>query len=147
MSPKAAARPPSHGLYLHTTRDGTACISVTKASSTGQSKPGKRMATLRGTERDTVYPHAAAILHNEENISLTGRTGEYRAIDETTATHVQLAMMAVREAKDTHQAQRLASVVANMHNAEARWWYAHYRERTRPKNIIQAIALGLIDNC
>ena len=141
MSPKAAARPPSHGLYLHATRDGTACISITKANSTGQRRPGKRIATLRGAERDIVYPHAAAILHNEENIRLTGCTGEYHPIDETTATHVQLAMMAVREAKDTRQAQRLANVVADMHNAEARWWYAHYRERKRPKNIIQAIAL------
>ena len=141
MNPKAAARPPSHGLYLHTDRHGTHCISVTKGSTARENKPGRRLTTLRGTERDIVYPYVATILHKEENIRLTGQSAEYHQIDETTATHVQLAMMAVREADDTPLALHLANVVADMHNAEARWWYAHYRDRKRPKNIIGAIAL------
>ena len=99
------------------------------------------MTTLSGMERDIVYPYAAAILHTEEGISLSGTSDEYHPIDETTATHIQLAMMAVREANNTAQAQHLAKVIADMHNAEARWWFAHYRDRKRPKNIVQAIAL------
>ena len=50
-------------------------------------------------------------------------------------------MMAIREARDTRQAQRLARIVAGMHNSEALWWSAHYRDRGRPKRIIQAIDL------
>ena len=141
MSPKAAARPPSHGVYLHPGRGGKLAVSVTRADSRGRKRPGRRLTTLTGLERDIAYPHLAAILRNEEEINLAGKTGEFHPIDETTAVHLQLAMMAVRETRDTAQAQYLAKVVADMHNAEARWWYAHYRDRNRPKNIIGAIAL------
>ena len=141
MSAKAAARPPSHGVYLHAGRGGKPAVSVTKADSRGRKRPGRRLTTLTGLERDIAYPYLAAILRNEEEINLAGKTGEFHLIDETTAVHLQLAMMAVRETRDTAQAQYLAKVVAEMHNAEARWWYAHYRDRHRPKNIIGAIAL------
>ena len=141
MIPKAAVRPPNRGIYLHADRRGILCISVTRASTTGRHKPGRRLSTLRGLERDIAYPHLAAILRNEEDINLAGQNGEYHPIDETTASHLQLAMMAVREIDDTAQAQYLGRIVAEMHNAEARWQYAHYRDRKRPKNIIDAIAL------
>ena len=141
MSQKAAARPPSRGLHLHTDQQGNHCISVTKTSNRNGKRPGRRLTTLRGVERDIVYPHIAAILRTEEEINLEGNLGEYHPIDETTAVHLQLAMMAVRHAATTVKAQTLGRIVAEMHNAEARWWYAHYRDRHRPARIVQAIAL------
>ena len=141
MSQKATARPPSRGLHLHTDPQGRHCISVTKTSSRNRNKPGPRLKTLRGVERDIAYPHIAAILRNEEEINLSGDPGEYHLIDETTAVHLQLAMMAIRHTHATAEAQTLGRIVAEMHNAEAMWWYAHYRDRHRPARIVQAIAL------
>ena len=50
-------------------------------------------------------------------------------------------MLAVRNTSDTEQAQKLGKIVADMRNAEARWWYAHLRDRTRQANIVKAMAL------
>lgn len=141
MSPKAAVRPPNHGLLLHTNKDGALCISLTRASKRSGRKPGRYITTLKGLHRDIAYPHIATILRNEENIELDTENYQYRLIDETTAAQVRLAMLAVRKTADTEQAQKLGKIVADMHNAEARWWHAHLRDRNRPTNIIKAMAL------
>ncbi len=141
MSPKAAVRPPNHGLLLHTDKDGIRCISLTQASKRSRRKPGRYITTLKGLHRDIAYPHIATILRNEEDINLSGERHQYRLIDETTAAQVRLAMLAVRKTSDTEQAQKLGKIVADMHNAEARWWHAHLRDRNRPANIVKAMAL------
>ena len=141
MSPKAAVRPPNHGLLLHTNKDGERCITLTRASRRSRRKPGRYITTLKDLHRDIAYPHIAAILRNEENIDLNGEKYQYRLIDETTAAQVRLTMLAVRQTSDTKQAQQLGKIVADMHNAEARWWYAHLRDRSRPANIVRAMAL------
>ena len=141
MSPKAAVRPPNHGLLLHTNKDGKRCITLTRASSRSSRKPGRYITTLKDLHRDIAYPHIATILHNEENIDLNGEKHQYRLIDETTAAQVRLAMLAVRKTANTEQAQQLGKIVAEMHNAEARWWHAHLRDRNRPANIVKAMAL------
>jgi len=141
MSPKAAVRPPNHGLLLHTDKDGTRCISLTRASKHSRHKPGRYITTLKGLARDIAYPHIVTILRNEENIDLSSKNHQYRLIDETTAAQVRLAMLAIRKTDDTDQAQKLGKVVADMHNAEARWWHAHLRDRNRPSNIVKAMAL------
>ena len=141
MSPKAAVRPPNHGLLLHTNKDDKRCITLTRASSRGSRKPGRYILTLKDLQRDIVYPHIATILRNEEDMELNRERHQYRLIDETTAAQVQLAMLAVRQTADTEQAQQLGKIVADMHNAEARWWYAHLRDRNRPANIVKAMAL------
>lgn len=141
MSPKADVRPPNHGLLLHTDKDGVRCISLTQVSKRSRRKPGRYITTLKGLHRDIVYPHIVTILHNEENIELEGEKPQYRLIDETTAAQVRLAMLAVRKTPDTEQAQNLGKIVAGMHNAEARWWHAHLRDRNRPANIVKAMAL------
>ena len=141
MSPKAAVRPPSHGLLLHTDKDGERCISLTHSSKHSRRRPGRYITTLKGLHRDIVYPHIVSILRNEESIELNGMKREYRLIDETTAAQVRLAMLAVRKTANTEQAQKLGRIVAEMHNAEARWWYAHLRDRNRPANIVKAMGL------
>ena len=141
MSPKAAVRPPNHGLLVHTDKYGARCISLTRASKRSRRKPGRYITTLKGLHRDIAYPHIATILRNEENIDLNGEKRQYRLIDETTAAQVRLAMLAVRKTADTEQAQKLSKIVAEMHNAEARWWHAHLRDRNRPANIVKAMAL------
>ena len=141
MSPKAAVRPPNHGLLLHTDKDGARCISLTQASKRSRRKPGRYITTLKGLHRDIAYPHIVTILRNEENIDLNGDRHQYTLIDETTAAQVRLAMLAVRKTDDTEQAQKLGKIVADMHNAEARWWHAHLRDRNRPASIVKAMAL------
>lgn len=141
MSPKAAVRPPNHGLLVHTDKHGARCISLTRASKRSKRKPGRYITTLKGLHRDIVYPYVATILRNEENIDLNGEKRQYRLIDETTAAQVRLAMLAVRKTADTEQAQKLGRIIAEMHNAEARWWHAHLRDRSRPANIVKAMAL------
>ena len=141
MNPKSAARPPNHGLLLHSDNTGARCISLTKASKYNKRQPGHRITTLKGLQRDIVYPHIATILRNEENIQLSDAKHQYNLIDETTAAQIRLAMLAIRKTPDTRQAQKLGRIVAQMHNAEARWWHAHLRDRHRPSNIIKAMAL------
>ena len=141
MSPKAAVRPPNHGLLLHNDRHGVRCISLTQVSKRSRRKPGRYITTLKGLHRDIAYPHIATILRNEEDIDLSGEKHQYKLIDETTAAQVRLAMLAVRKTSDTDQAQKLGKIVADMHNAEARWWHAHLRDRNRPSNIVKAMAL------
>ena len=141
MSPKAAVRPPNHGLLVHTDKHGARCISLTRASKRSRRKPGRYITTLKGLHRDIAYPHIATILRNEEHIDLNGEKRQYRLIDETTAAQVRLAMLAVRKTADAQQAQKLGRIVAEMHNAEARWWHAHLRDRNRPANIVKAMAL------
>ena len=141
MSPKAAVRPPNHGLLLHTDKYGARCISLTQASKRNMRKPGRYITTLKGLHRDIAYPHIVTILRNEEEIDLSSENHQYRLIDETTAAQVRLVMLAVRKTSDTEQAQKLGKVIADMHNAEARWWHAHLRDRNRPANIVKAMAL------
>ena len=141
MSPKAAVRPPNHGLLLHTDKDGVRCISLTQASRRNRRKPGRYITTLKGLHRDIAYPHIATILRNEEDIYLSGENHQYRLIDETTAAQVRLAMLAIRKSSNTEKAHNLGKIVADMHNAEARWWHAHLRDRNRPANIVRAMAL------
>ena len=97
MSPKAAVRPPSHGLLLHTDKEGARCITLTRASKRSRRKPGRYITTLKGLHRDIAYPHIVAILRKEENIDLSGEKHQYRLMDETTAAQVRLAMLAVRK--------------------------------------------------
>ncbi len=141
MSPKAAARPPNHGLLLHSDKNGERCVTLTHASKRSRRKPGRHVITLKGLHRDIAYPHIATILRNEEHIDLSGDRHQYRLIDETTAAQVRLAMLAIRKTADTEQAHKLGKVVADMDNAEARWWHAHLRDRNRPANIVKAMAL------
>ena len=141
MSPKAAVRPPNHGVLLHTDKEGAPCISLTRASKRSRRKPGRYITTLKGLAREIAYPHIATILHNEEDIRLNSERHQYSLMDETTAAQVRLAMLAVRKTSDTEQAQRLGKIVADMDNAEARWWHAHLRDRNRPSNIVKAMAL------
>ena len=141
MSPKAAVRPPNHGLLLHTDKYGERCISLTQASKRNMRKPGRYITTLKGLHRDIAYPHIVTILRNEENIDLSGENHQYRLIDETTAAQVRLAMLAIRKTSNTEKAHNLGRIVADMHNAEARWWHAHLRDRNRPANIVKAMAL------
>lgn len=141
MSPKAAVRPPNHGLLLHIDKDGARCISLTRVSKRSRRKPGRYITTLKGLHRDIAYPHIVTILRNEEDIDLSGENHQYKLIDETTAAQVRLAMLAVRKTSNTEQAQKLGKIVADMHNAEARWWHAHLRDRNRPSNIVKAMAL------
>ena len=141
MSPKAAVRPPNHGLLLHTDKEGARCMSLTQASKRSKRKPGRYITTLKGLHRDIAYPHIATILRNEEDIELNSDRHQYRLIDETTAAQVRLAMLAIRKTSDTEKAHNLGKIVADMHNAEARWWHAHLRDRNRPANIVKAMAL------
>ena len=68
-----------------------------------------------------------------------GWTPQCRLIDETTAAQVRLAMLAIRKTTDTEKSHNLGKIVVDMHNAEARWWHTHLRDRNRKESIARPL--------
>ena len=67
--------------------------------------------------------------------------GEYHAVSELCAAQMLLAMEAVKAERDADRGRRLAAEVAGMGACEAAWWYACHRNRSRPRRVLQALAL------
>ena len=135
----------SHALYLDQTPTGSPRISVTQARR-GRRGGGRRLLSLTGHHRDLAYPHLSTILWNCHGRRL--RTvaddlppGEYHPVSETAAIPMLLLMDAVKAEPDTAKAQRLAAAIADMHPCESAWWWACHRNRSRPRQVLQALAL------
>ena len=52
-----------------------------------------------------------------------------------------LLLDAVRSEPRYDRAKSLAEAIAAMNHCEAAWWYAHHRNRGRPRRVMQALAL------
>ena len=68
-------------------------------------------------------------------------TSEYHIISEDAAIQMLLLMDAVRSEPKYDKARSLAEAIAGMNHCEAAWWYAHHCNRSRPRQVLQALAL------
>lgn len=137
--------PLSHALYLDQTPTGSPRISVTQARR-GRRGGGRRLLALTGQGRDLAYPHLSTILWNYCGRRLRTAAedlppGEYHPVSETAAIQMMLLMAAVQAEPDIAKAQRLAAAIADMHRCESAWWWACHRNRSRPRQVLQALAL------
>ena len=142
---RKTAPPETHAIYLDQDQVGNPRISITMARQ-GRRGGGKRIRSLTRRDRDVAYPHLSTILwnHHEKQLDTAAQDlppGEYHPISEVAATQMLLLMDAVREEPKTEHAQRLAAAIADMHNCEASWWWACHQNRSRPRKVIQALAL------
>ena len=143
-SPAYNPGPRPHGLYCDRDRHGIPRISVTAARK-GKSGGGRPLKTLTGHNRNLAYPYLSRILYDHTGRHLAFDAAdlpqEYRTISEDAAVQMLLLMDAVRGEPDYRKAQALAQAVADMNHCEAGWWYAHHRNRSRPRRVLQALAL------
>jgi len=135
----------SHALYLDQTSTGRPRISVTQARR-GRRGGGRRLASLVGSYRDLAYPPLSTILWNYHGRRLRTAAddlppGEYHPVSEAAAIQMLLLMDAVKAEPNPAKAQRLAAAIADMHSCESAWWWACHRNRSRPRQVLQALAL------
>ena len=135
--------PRPHGVYSDRDRNGNTRIAVTLPRK-GRSG-GRRLRTLTGHLRNIAYPYLSSILYDH-----TGRrfafdaqslSSEYHIISEEGAIQMLLLMDAVRSEPRFDRAKALAEAIASMNHCEAAWWYAHHCNRSRPRRVLQALAL------
>ena len=135
--------PRPHGVYSDRDRNGNPRIAVTLPRK-GRSG-GRRLRTLTGHLRNIAYPYLSSILYDH-----TGRRfafdaqplpSEYHTISEEGAIQMLLLMDAVRSEPQYERAKSLAEAIAAMNHCEAAWWYAHHCNRSRPRRVIEALAL------
>ena len=135
--------PRPHGVYSDRDRHGNPRIAVTLPRK-GRSG-GRRLRTLTGHLRNIAYAYLSSILYDH-----TGRrfafdaqslSSEYHTISEAGAIQMLLLMDAVRSEPQYERAKSLAEAIAAMNHCEAAWWYAHHCNRSRPRRVIQALAL------
>lgn len=135
----------SHALYLDQTPTGSPRVSVTQARR-GRRGGGRRLLSLTGRHRDIAYPHLSTILWNHYGRRLCTVAddlppGEYHPVSEAVAIAMLLLMDAVKAEPNPAKAQRLAAAIADMHSCESAWWWACHRNRSRPRKVLQALAL------
>ena len=135
--------PRPHGVYSDRDRRGNACIAVTLPRK-GR-RGGKRLRTLTGHLRNIAFPYLSSILydHTGRHFAFDAKelTSEYHTISEDAAIHMLLLMDAVRSEPNYSNAVSLAEGIAGMNHCEASWWYAHHCNRSRPRRVMQALAL------
>lgn len=143
MAYQTSVGPRPHGVFSDRDRYGNPRIAVTLARK-GRAG-GKRLRTLTGLARDIAYPYLSNVLYDHTGrrfaFDAKGLSSEYHAVSEETAIHMLLLMDAVRSEPQFDKAKSLAQAVSAMNHCEAAWWYAHYRCRSRPRRVMQALAL------
>ena len=135
--------PRPHGIYSDRDRHGNPRIAVTLPRK-GR-RGGIRLRTLTGHLRNIAFPYLSQILfdHTGRRMAFDADSlrSEYHAISENAAVQMILLMDAVRSEREYKKAQNLAEAVASMNHCEAAWWFAHHRNRGRPRKVMQALAL------
>ena len=135
--------PRPHGVYSDRDRHGNPRIAVTLPRK-GR-RGGKRLRTLTGHLRNIAYPYLSSILydHTGRHFAFDAKalTSEYHTISEDAAIQILLLMDAVRSEPKYDKAISLAEAIAGMNHCEAAWWYAHHCNRSRPRQVLQALAL------
>lgn len=135
--------PRPHALYADRDRYGNPRIAITLPRK-GQ-RGGRRLKTLTGHLRNIAYPYLSQILFDHTGHRLdfesSSLRSEYHPISEDTAVQMLLLMEAVRSEPEYTKARSLAEAIAAMNHCEAAWWFAHHRNRCRPRRVIQALEL------
>ena len=135
--------PRPHAVYSDRDRSGNPRIAVTLPRKGRGS--GRRLRTLTGHLRNIAYPYLSSILYDH-----TGRrfafdadslSSEYYTISEEAAVQMLLLIDAIRSEPRFDRASALAEAIASMNHCEAAWWYAHHCNRSRPRRVLQALAL------
>ena len=143
LNPKNEVGPRPRAIYLDRDRHGNPRVSVTLPRK-GR-RGGRRLRTLTGHLRNIAYPYLSNILfdHTGHRFAFDADLlrSEYYAVSEETAVQMLLLMDAVRSEPEHKNAQNLAEAVASMNYCEAAWWFAHHRNRGRPRKVMQALAL------
>ena len=135
--------PRPHGVYSDRDRHGNPRIAVTLPRKGRGS--GRRLRTLTGHLRNIAYPYLSSILydHTGKRFAFDAKAllSEYHMISEDAAIQMLLLMDAVRSEPKYDKAISLAEAIAGMNHCEAAWWYAHHCNRSRPRQVLQALAL------
>ena len=135
--------PRPHGVYSDRDRNGNPRVAVTLPRKGRGS--GRRLRTLTGHLRNIAYPYLSSILydHTGERFAFDAKalTSEYHIISEDAAIQMLLLMDTVRSEPKYDKAISLAEAIAGMNHCEAAWWYAHHCNRSRPRQVLQALAL------
>ena len=135
--------PRPHGVYSDRDRHGNPRIAVTLPRK-GRSG-GRRLRTLTGHLRNIAYPYLSSILYDHTgrrfDFDAQSLSSEYHIISEEGAIQMLLLMDAVRSEPRYDRAKALAEAIASMNHCEAAWWYAHHCNRSRPRRVLQALAL------
>ena len=135
--------PRPHGVYSDRDRHGNPRIAVTLPRKGRGS--GRRLRTLTGHLRNIAYPYLSSILydHTGKRFAFDAKAlpSEYHIISEDAAIQMLLLMDAVRSEPKYDKAISLAEAIAGMNHCEAAWWYAHHCNRSRPRQVLQALAL------
>lgn len=136
--------PRPHGLYCDLDRHGNPRIAVTQARKNGKSG-GRPLKSLTGPNRHIAYPYLSRILYDHTGRHLAGDAEslrqEYHTISEDAAIQMMLLMDAVRQSRDYTRSNALAQAIAAMNHCEATWWYAYHTNLSRPRKVLQALAL------
>ena len=139
----AGAGPRPHGVYSDRDRHGNPRIAITLPRKGKQG--GKRLRTLTGHLRNLAYPYLSSIFfdHTGRRFSFDAESlpSEYHTVSEEAAIQMILLMEAVSSEPRYDRANSLAEAIAGMNHCEAAWWYAHHRNRSRPRKVMQALAL------
>ena len=135
--------PRPHGVYSDRDRHGNPRIAVTLPCKGRGS--GRRLRTLTGHLRNIAYPHLSSILYDHTGkrfaFDADSLSSEYHTISEEAAVQMLLLIDAVRSEPRFDRAKALAEAIASMNHCEAAWWYAHHCNRSRPRRVLQALAL------
>ena len=138
-----AVGPRPHGVYSDRDRNGNPRIAVTLPRK-GRSG-GRRLRTLTGHLRNIAYPYLSSVLYDHTGkrfaFDADSLSSEYHTISEEAAVQMLLLIDAVRSEPRFDRASALAEAIASMNHCEAAWWYAHHCNRSRPRRVIQALAL------
>lgn len=136
--------PRPHAVYSDRDGRGNPRIAITLPRK-GRKGGGKRIRTLTGTLRNVAYPYLSSILYDHAGrrfaFDADCLPSEYHAVSEECAIQMLLLMDAVRSEPRYDRAKALAEAIAAMNHCEAAWWYAHHCNRSRPRRVMQALAL------
>ena len=137
------AGPRPRGIYCDRDQHGNPRVAVTLPRK--GKKGGKRLRTLARQDRTVAYPYLSDILydHTGKRLSFDAESllNEYHTVSEDAALQMLLLMEAVRSEPRYDRARILAEAIASMNHCEAAWWYAHHCNRSRPRQVFQALAL------
>lgn len=135
--------PRDHGLLLDHAPRGNRRLSVTLAGKSPR-KNGRRLQWVSGARYNRCFQHVSTILWNHHGRRLqplepAGR--QYHSITAEAAAQIRLLLDALARTEGPGQAQRLGRAIAGLHPCESSWWYAHHRNRHRPRRVLAALEL------
>ena len=135
--------PLDHGILLDHDKFGARRLSVTLAGKSAK-RNGKRLQAVTGDQYNLCFQPASTVLWKMQGKRLQPQDQmprQYFPISEEESVQVRLIMDAVAHVKTAKKAESLGRAISDMHPCESSWWYACARNRNRPRNVMEALAL------